>query len=85
MISLVTKSADVAKAASSKRVTAQHLKKAIAADDQFDFLTDIVSRVVDGPSDSAAAAAKRAKDDDDSDEDSHKAVKKAKGRRKKGE
>jgi Dr1-associated corepressor len=81
MISLVTKSADVAKEANSKRVTAQHLKKAIAADEQFDFLNDIVSRVAEGPD----AGGKRIKDDDDSDEEDKKAVKKTKGRRKKGD
>jgi hypothetical protein len=91
MISLVTKSASVAKTSSSKRVTAQHLKKAIEADEQFDFLNEIVSRVVEGPD----AGGKRVKSeegsDDDMDVDGGKgrggagAAKKAKGRRKKGE
>jgi hypothetical protein len=81
MISLVTKSANVAKETNSKRVTAQHLKKAIAADEQFDFLTEIVSRVVEGPD----AGGKRVKDDEDSDEEDKKTAKKTKGRRKKGE
>ena len=49
MIALVTKSASVAKSASSKRVTAAHLKQAVTTDEQFDFLTEIVSKVADAP------------------------------------
>lgn len=79
MISLVTKSASLAKTANSKRVTAQHLKKAIESDEQFDFLNDIISKVVEGPE----AGGKRVKDDDDSDDDEDKKPKKARGRKKK--
>ena len=86
MIALVTRSADVAKSANSKRVTAQHLKRAIDGEEQFDFLNDIVSRVAEGPD----AGGKRVKSDDDSDDEdmekgAGRAAKKAKGRRKKGE
>jgi Dr1-associated corepressor len=87
MIELVTKSATIAKSSNSKRVTAQHLKKVIEADDQYDFLNEIVSRVAEGPD----AGGKRVKSEDGSDdEDMEKsgggrAAKKAKGRRKKGE
>ncbi|KAF2198047.1 histone-fold-containing protein [Delitschia confertaspora ATCC 74209] len=49
MISLVTKSAAEAKARSSKRVTAAHLKQAVEKDEQFDFLSEIVSKVADAP------------------------------------
>ncbi|KAI9734561.1 MAG: hypothetical protein M1834_002162 [Cirrosporium novae-zelandiae] len=62
MISLVTKSADEARARSSKRVTAAHLKAAVAHDDAFDFLADIVARVPDAP------APNEKKQDDDDDE-----------------
>jgi len=85
MIELVTKSASLAKSSNSKRVTAQHLKKAIEGDEQYDFLTEIVSRVAEGPD----AGGKRVKSEDGSeDEDMNKpgrSAKKAKGRRKKGE
>ncbi|KAF2187252.1 histone-fold-containing protein [Zopfia rhizophila CBS 207.26] len=49
MISLVTKAAAEAKARSSKRVAAVHLKQAVTKDEQFDFLSEIVSKVADAP------------------------------------
>jgi hypothetical protein len=49
MISLVTKAAQQAKAKSSKRVTAVHLKEAIVKDEVLDFLADIMSKVPDQP------------------------------------
>jgi hypothetical protein len=57
MIKLITASADQARggpasAAASKgpkRVLAQHLKRAIQADETFDFLTDIIAKVPDAP------------------------------------
>jgi hypothetical protein len=49
MISVITKSANEASAVSAKRVTAAHLKQAIAKDEQFDFLADIISKVPDAP------------------------------------
>jgi hypothetical protein len=49
MISLVTKSANEARERSSKRVTAAHLKQAVLKDQQFDFLSEIVSKVADAP------------------------------------
>ncbi|ORY15131.1 histone-fold-containing protein [Clohesyomyces aquaticus] len=49
MISLVTKAAAEAKARSSKRVGAMHLKQAVTNDEQFDFLSEIVSKVADAP------------------------------------
>lgn len=49
MISLVTKAANEAKDRSSKRVTAAHLKGAIAKDEVLDFLADIISKVPDQP------------------------------------
>ncbi|EHK47473.1 hypothetical protein TRIATDRAFT_180391, partial [Trichoderma atroviride IMI 206040] len=45
MIQLVTKSAEIAKDKGSKRVTASMLKNVVEADEQWDFLRDIVSRV----------------------------------------
>lgn len=78
MISVVTKSAALAREGNSKRVSAQHLKKAIETDEQFDFLNDIVSKVVEGPE----AGGKRVKDDDDSEDEEAK-PKKARGRKKK--
>ncbi|EEP81361.1 conserved hypothetical protein [Uncinocarpus reesii 1704] len=76
MISLVTKAANQAKERSSKRVTATHLKEAIAKDEVLDFLADIISKVPDLP------ASK--KDEDGSDHDEHR-KRKGGGRRKKEE
>jgi hypothetical protein len=49
MISLVCKSAQEASSRSQKRITAAHLKQAIAKDDQFDFLHDIIAKIPDAP------------------------------------
>ena len=49
MISVITKAANESKAVSAKRVTASHLKQAIAKDEQFDFLQDIIQKVPDAP------------------------------------
>ncbi|KAF2400611.1 histone-fold-containing protein, partial [Trichodelitschia bisporula] len=49
MISLVGKAAEEAKARSSKRVLSSHLKQAVQKDEQFDFLSEIVSKVADAP------------------------------------
>jgi len=57
MISLVTKAASEARARSSKRVTSAHLKQAVTKDEQFDFLSEIVSKVADAP-----AAAEKSED-----------------------
>ena len=45
MISLVTKAAEQAKGKGAKKVSAGHLKAAVMADEQFDFLEGIVGRV----------------------------------------
>ncbi|KAF2728711.1 histone-fold-containing protein [Polyplosphaeria fusca] len=75
MISIVTKAATEAKARNSKRVSTMHLKEAVTKDEQFDFLSDIVSKVADAP----AAADKG--DGDAMEVDGKK--KKSAGRRKK--
>ena len=49
MISIVTKAAAEAKARNSKRVGTIHLKQAVTKDEQFDFLSEIVSKVADAP------------------------------------
>ncbi|KAL4920111.1 histone-fold-containing protein [Aspergillus aurantiobrunneus] len=49
MISLVTKAAREAKDRNSKRVTASHLKQAVAKDEVLDFLADIIAKVPDQP------------------------------------
>ncbi|KAJ5856638.1 uncharacterized protein N7529_010582 [Penicillium soppii] len=69
MISLVTKAAQEAKDRNSKRVTASHLKQAVAKDEVLDFLADIISKVPDQP-------AGRKNEDDGSDQNE--------GRRKRG-
>lgn len=73
MISVVTKAANEAKAVSAKRVTASHLKQAVAKDDQFDFLQDIIQKVPDAPP---------PKKDDDSEEAGESKRKRAGGTRK---
>jgi hypothetical protein len=70
MISLVTKAAGEARERNSKRVTASHLKQAVAKDEVLDFLADIIAKVPDN------AAAGRKHDDDGSDHNE--------GRRKRG-
>ncbi|EWC46973.1 hypothetical protein DRE_03735 [Drechslerella stenobrocha 248] len=47
MVSLVTKAADQAKQRGGKRITAAHLKLAVNQEEQFDFLTDIISKAPD--------------------------------------
>ncbi|KAJ5613358.1 hypothetical protein N7510_006552 [Penicillium lagena] len=69
MISLVTKAAHEAKERNSKRVTAWHLKHAVAKDEVLDFLADIIAKVPDQP-------AGRKHEDDGSDQNE--------GRRKRG-
>eukprot|EP00920_Eleutheroschizon_duboscqi_P029375 GHVT01071160.1.p1 GENE.GHVT01071160.1~~GHVT01071160.1.p1 ORF type:complete len:209 (+),score=42.63 GHVT01071160.1:72-629(+) len=64
MISLVTKAAQEAKDRNSKRVTASHLKHAVAKDEVLDFLADIIAKVPDQPS--------RKHDDDGSDQNEGK-------------
>lgn len=49
MISLVSKAAEEAKATSSKRVTTKHLKQAIAKEEEYDFLREIIAKVPDAP------------------------------------
>ena len=49
MISLVTKSAELARSKSSKKVTAAHLKQVIEKDEQFDFLAEIISKIPNAP------------------------------------
>ena len=78
MISTVTKAADTARAKSSKRVTAQHLKQALQNDEQFDFLADIIAKVPDAPT------AKKKDDTEESDDamEGGKKKKKATGKRR---
>ena len=77
MISVVSKAASEAKAKSSKRVTAAHLKAAVQKDEQFDFLAEIISKVPDAP------APKAKEEGADSEEGGAEAAKKKKGGRRK--
>ena len=49
MISIVLKSAAVARTASAKKVTASHMKQVVEAETQFDFLEEIIKKVPDQP------------------------------------
>lgn len=71
MIKLITASADHARGGPAggaskgpKRVLAQHLKRAIQADETFDFLADIIAKVPDAP----ASKAKKEQAGSDSEE-----------------
>ena len=75
MISLVTQSADQARAKSSKKVTAAHLKQVIQQNSTFDFLTEIVAKVPDAPT-------KKDHKDEDSDGVGEPKKKKGRGKRK---
>jgi hypothetical protein len=76
MISLVTKAAKEAKDRSSKRVTAIHLKEAVAKDEVLDFLADIIAKVPD-----QAGGGKKHDDEGSDHNDGRK--RKGGGRRKK--
>lgn len=79
MIQLVTKSAEVAREKNSKRVTAAMLKTVVEADDQWDFLRDIVSKVEHDKEGSKSKAPKAESSDTEDDAE----PKKRKGGRKK--
>lgn len=79
MISVVTKAANVARVKGSKRVTATHLKQAVEADEQLDFLKDIVSKVADAPT------AKKEKEEDSEEAPAGKRKKAGSRRKKKDE
>ncbi|KAI7550354.1 hypothetical protein KC331_g3226 [Hortaea werneckii] len=68
-----------------KRILAQHMKKAIQADETLDFLADIADKVPDAPSkQSAAAAKKEAASNPGSDSEGEAPVKpKRKGKKRK--
>lgn len=93
MISLCDKASLQARARSSKRITAGHLKAAILAEEQFDFLLPQVEKVPDIPSAAEAQVAGSEEEAEGMEVDSSgegapaEGVKstKAGGRRKKGE
>ena len=71
MIKLVTKGAAEARQGTSKRITAQHLKTALMADPQFDFLSEQFANIPDesGGAGSKKGRAKSEAKSEDSDED----------------
>ncbi|KKK14456.1 hypothetical protein P175DRAFT_0534067 [Aspergillus ochraceoroseus IBT 24754] len=77
MISLVTKAAKEAKDRNSKRVTASHLKQAVAKDEVLDFLADIIAKVPDQPT--------GRKHEDDGSDQNEQPKRKRGGRRPKDE
>lgn len=84
MISLVSRSADLAKSKNSKRVTAQHLKAIVDGDEQFDFLNEVVAKVAEGV-DAGGSKRKPAATSESEDEGEGKKKKRAGGRKKKEE
>ena len=79
MISMVTKAADEARAKSSKRVVAAHLKQVVQKDVQFDFLAETVAKVPDAP------ASKAKKEGTDSEDTGEPKKKRGAGRKKRKE
>lgn len=81
MVQLVSKSAEVAREKNSKRVTAAMLKTVVEADDQWDFLRDIVSKVEHDKDGSKAKAAKT--ESSDTEEEVEPKKRRGGGRKKK--
>ncbi|KAH6604220.1 dna polymerase epsilon subunit c [Trichoderma cornu-damae] len=79
MIQLVTKSADIAKDKGSKRVTASMLKSVVEADEQWDFLRDIVGRVENEKEGSRS----KARAESETDEEMEEPQKRGRGGRRK--
>ncbi|KAM0256444.1 hypothetical protein ACHAQJ_004969 [Trichoderma viride] len=79
MIQLVTKSADIAKDKGSKRITASMLKHVVEADEQWDFLRDIVGRVENEKEGSKS----KAKAESETDEEMEEPKKRGRGGRRK--
>ena len=70
MITLILKGANGANAQNSKRITAQHLKSALMADKEFDFLADCCAEIPDEDKGGTGKKGGRAKSEaDDSDEE----------------
>ncbi|KAG5961969.1 hypothetical protein E4U57_007374 [Claviceps arundinis] len=82
MIQMVSSSAEVAREKGSKRVTASMLKQVVETDDQWDFLREIVSRVVENEKEGCKSKAKAESDSDD-DSEPKKRSKSISSRRKK--
>lgn len=84
MISMVSKSADLAKDKGQKRVTAQMLKQVVETDEQFDFLHEIVGKVEATEEKTKNA---RVKSESDSEEEAPEPKRRGRsgGRRKKAE
>lgn len=83
MIQLVSKSAEVARDKNSKRVTPAMLKTVVEADDQWDFLRDIVSKVEQDKEGGGSKGKATAKAESDSEEDSDVPKKKRGGGKRK--
>ena len=84
MISLVSGAAEKAREKGGKRVTAQHLKTVVQADEQFDFLSEIVGKVADGV-EAGGEGKKRKGKSESSDSEEEKKGRKGKGRRRKAD
>lgn len=83
MIALVSKGASNAKDQGSKRVTATHLKNALLADPQFDFLNEICEGVPDESVKKSRAKSEAKSESDDEDIAGATTAKKRKGGKRK--
>lgn len=84
MVDLVAKGAANAKAQNSKRVTATHLKNALLADPQYDFLNEICESVPDESLKKSRGKSEAKSESDDDDIAAAAPKKKRGGKRKKG-
>lgn len=84
MVDLVAKGAANAKDQSSKRVTATHLKNALLADPQYDFLNEICENVPDESVKKSRGKSEAKSESDDEDIAAAAPKKKRGGKRKKG-
>ncbi|KAI9718158.1 MAG: hypothetical protein M1828_006790 [Chrysothrix sp. TS-e1954] len=68
MISLALRSAAEARARGTKRITAAHLKEAVAKDEHFDFLSEIVAKIPDAPAGKDKSSKTKDESNDEDDE-----------------
>lgn len=80
MVALVSKSADVARERSSKRVSAQMLKRVVESDEQWDFLREIVGKVENDEKAGRAGKVKAESESESDEEAAGEAKRKGKGK-----
>lgn len=79
MVQLVQKSAEVAKDRNSKRITAAMLKQAIDSTNEWDFLRDIVAKVVEEKEGAKSSGRSKGESDTDDEGDAGEVKKRGRG------